>query len=291
MFFDENNLFTIGQFAKLHEINKKTLMWYDEIGLLKPAVIKENGYRYYTYYQSSLLETILLLRELNVSIPEIQDFLKNRSAFSLECLLSDKIKELDDTISHLKVIQAFMAEKKEDMSAIQNLDLSGISIIEKTETHYFVTVPISDNTSLEKEIEMVVTETKKYQLRRLHDASYGAILPVKNLYSGKFDGYSALYIELPFPTRRTGLHIQPKGKYLRAFHKGKWNSLPDRYKEILHYAQKNNFQFCGSAYEKGINELVIDTLDDYITQIEIPIQEAAATETSCSKVSSIFTDT
>ena len=32
-------LFTIGQFAALHEINKKTLMWYDEIGLLKPAAI------------------------------------------------------------------------------------------------------------------------------------------------------------------------------------------------------------------------------------------------------------
>ena len=31
-------LFTIGQFAALHEINKKTLMWYDEIGLLKPIM-------------------------------------------------------------------------------------------------------------------------------------------------------------------------------------------------------------------------------------------------------------
>ena len=45
MFYDTHKLFTIGQFAKLHEINKKTLMWYDEIGILKPAVIKENGYR------------------------------------------------------------------------------------------------------------------------------------------------------------------------------------------------------------------------------------------------------
>lgn len=45
MVHDMNKLFTIGQFAKLHEINKKTLMWYDEIGILKPAVIRENGYR------------------------------------------------------------------------------------------------------------------------------------------------------------------------------------------------------------------------------------------------------
>lgn len=35
-----NRLFTIGQFAALHRINKKTLMWYDQIGLFTPAVVK-----------------------------------------------------------------------------------------------------------------------------------------------------------------------------------------------------------------------------------------------------------
>ena len=50
----KENLLTIGQFAALHGINKKTLMWYDEIGLFRPAVIHpENGYRYYNYYQRS----------------------------------------------------------------------------------------------------------------------------------------------------------------------------------------------------------------------------------------------
>ena len=77
----KNKLLTIGQFAAMHGINKKTLMWYDEIGLFQPVSINpENGYRYYNYYQSPILETILLLRELDVSIPEIHDFMKNRSA-------------------------------------------------------------------------------------------------------------------------------------------------------------------------------------------------------------------
>ena len=43
---EREKLFTIGQFAALHNINKKTLMWYDEIGLFKPAVVKEDGDRY-----------------------------------------------------------------------------------------------------------------------------------------------------------------------------------------------------------------------------------------------------
>ncbi len=45
----KRKLLTIGQFAALHGINKKTLMWYDEIGLFHPSLIHpENGYRYYS---------------------------------------------------------------------------------------------------------------------------------------------------------------------------------------------------------------------------------------------------
>ena len=42
----KSKLLTIGQFAALHGINKKTLMWYDEEGLFRPAFIDPgNGYR------------------------------------------------------------------------------------------------------------------------------------------------------------------------------------------------------------------------------------------------------
>ena len=72
MLREKPKLFTIGQFAALHGINKKTLMWYDEIGLFKPAFIhEENGYRLYSYYQSTELEVILLLRHRHFQISNI----------------------------------------------------------------------------------------------------------------------------------------------------------------------------------------------------------------------------
>lgn len=74
------------------------------------------------------------------------------------------------------------------------------------------------------------------------------------------------------PARRKGLHIQPKGKYLRTYCKGGWDKLPGRYREILTYAGAQGLAFCGCAYEKGINEAVIASRDDYITQIEIPLR-------------------
>lgn len=271
MWKEKNTLFTIGQFAALHEINKKTLMWYDEIGLLKPTCIKENGYRYYSYQQSSELETILMLRELNISLEEIRQFMENRTLDSLETLFTQKITELNHTISHLKSIQKILINHRQDMDTLRSLDPSEICLVEK-QSRYLVAVDVAENLSFEQEVERVISKAKKYQLHRLHDASYGSMLPVEHLQQGNFNGYTALYIEMPFPISKKGLHLQPSGTYLRAFCQGSWDKLPDRYKEILAYAKKQGLTLCGYAYEKGINELVIDSIDDYITQIEIPVQ-------------------
>lgn len=271
MLKEKNTLFTIGQFAALHEINKKTLMWYDEIGLLKPAYIKENGYRYYNYQQSAALETILMLRELNVSLDEIKNFMSHRTIDNMELLLEEKIGELNQTISHLKSIRKILSNHRQDMETLRSLDLFSISLVEK-QSRYFVTVDVSSDPPLEKTIEQVIAETKKYQLRRLHDASYGAMISVENLYQGKFNEYAALYIEMPYAISKKGLHLQPAGTYLRAFCKGSWDKLPNRYEEILAYAKKQALSLHGFAYEVGINELVIDNMDDYITQIEIPVK-------------------
>ena len=266
-----NKLLTIGQFAALHGINKKTLMWYDEIGLFKPAAIDpENGYRYYNYHQSPILETILLLRELDVSISEIQNFMKNRSAQNLKYLLDEKIAELDLQLLHLHAIRKTLSSHRQDMDTLLTMDLSEICIVEKEE-RCLVTVDIDKNVTFEKEVELITAETTRYQLGRLHDASYGSMIPVTSLLKGNFDDYTRLFIEIPQLDQKSGLHIQPKGKYLRAFHKGDWGQLPLRYQEILAFAHDKGLPLSGYSYEKGINEIVIDRIEDYIAQIEIPI--------------------
>lgn len=267
----KDKLLTIGQFASMHGINKKTLMWYDEIGLFKPIAINpQNGYRYYNYHQSPILETILLLRELNVSINEIQNFMKNRSADNLKCLLEEKITNLDMQITHLQAIRTTLCTHHQNMSTLLTMDLSKISLVEKKE-HCLVTVNINQNTSFEQEVELITAQTEKYQLGRLHKASYGSMISVDSLKNGHFDDYSKLFIEIPFLSYHAGLHMMPSGKYLRAFHKGEWSKIPKRYQEILTYAKEHKLTLYGFSYEMGINENVIDQIEDYIVQIEIPV--------------------
>ena len=62
---------TTAQFAKLHGVNKRTLHYYDDIGLFSPRAKGENGYRFYDAAQSLDFEYIRMLKELNMSIDEI----------------------------------------------------------------------------------------------------------------------------------------------------------------------------------------------------------------------------
>ena len=190
---DKEKHLSIGQFAALHGINKKTLMWYDEIGLFRPAAVSpDNGYRRYNYHQSPILETILLLREMDVPIAEIQSFMKKRSAESLKSLLKEKITDLDRQILHLQAVRETLYSRCRDMEILLTMDLSEISVMEKEE-RCLVTVDIDRNTTFEEEVELITAETARYQLGRLHDASYGSMIPVASLLAGNFDEYTKLF--------------------------------------------------------------------------------------------------
>lgn len=267
---NKNTLFTIGRFADLHNINKKTLMWYDRVGILKPAVIKENGYRYYTYFQSPVLETILLLRSLDVSIPEIKVFLQNRSPERLKDLLEKTVSSVDSKITELKEVKKTLVAQRDDAEFLLNLNVDEISVIER-EAEYLAVLRTTKDAALEEEIELILTETKSLNLHHLHDAVYGSMISAGSIYRGDLDDYTALYIKTGISRKNKNAHVKPKGKYLRAYCKGSWDKLPCKYKEILDYAKANNIKLTGYAYETGLNDMVILSEEDYITQIEIPV--------------------
>lgn len=193
--------------------------------------------------------------------------------------INTKVREKANTADTIPLESAVNIPLIKILKPMINMDLSEISIIEK-ETCCLITVEIDQDTTFEEEVELVTAKTTEYQLGRLHDASYGSMIPVTSLQQGQFDDYCNIFIEISLPTQKdkqmprqkTGLHMQPGGRYLRAFHRGNWDAIPLRYQEILDFAQKRGLTLSGFSYEKGMNENVIDRVEDCMVQIEIPIQ-------------------
>jgi DNA-binding transcriptional MerR regulator len=64
---------SIAEVARMSGVTPRTLRHYDGIGLLAPAYVGANGYRYYEVEQLLRLQQILLLRELGLGLSEIAD--------------------------------------------------------------------------------------------------------------------------------------------------------------------------------------------------------------------------
>ena len=67
----KQNGISIKQAAQWSGVTVRTLHYYDQIGLLKPQVVGENGYRYYSQENLQTLQQILFFRELQFPLKEI----------------------------------------------------------------------------------------------------------------------------------------------------------------------------------------------------------------------------
>lgn len=107
--------YTVKQLSDLSGVSSRTLHFYHEIGLLKPAKVGGNGYRYYEDEQLLLLQQILFFRKLGFQLKEIQriilssDFDQLRSLEMHKLALTNKIIQaqkliatIDKTIAHLQ---------------------------------------------------------------------------------------------------------------------------------------------------------------------------------------------
>ncbi len=102
---------TTGEFAKLFGVRKQTMFHYDDMGIFKPEMTDENGYRYYSHNQMEAFSIILMLREMGLSIPDIRRLTDKRSPEELVTLLEEKSRDIDGMIEHLRWSKEYIMRK------------------------------------------------------------------------------------------------------------------------------------------------------------------------------------
>lgn len=86
--------YTVKKLAALADVSTRTLRYYDEIGILKPARINSSGYRIYGQNEVNRLQQILFYRELEISLEDIKEIVSQPDYNSSEALKDHRIKLL-----------------------------------------------------------------------------------------------------------------------------------------------------------------------------------------------------
>ena len=260
-------LYTTGQFAKLNGINKRTLHYYDEIGLFCPECKGENGYRYYICFQTVQLELILMLRKIGLSIDEILRYQQSPSGASFEELISDKKQLIDRSIQELLHIKSFL-ERKSDKLAMGLSAVHGkVDVVSLPRQPLLLSAPI---TGAYDHGDFAVAADFSLRLKSifgLYD-NFGSRIPVQRILEGRYDDYECF-----FAYGRTDSEAydtaRPAGTYLRAYCVGNWDRLGEVYSLMVSYAEEHRLELGGYAYEEGLNEMWLRNRDDYITMITV----------------------
>lgn len=265
-------LFSTGEFAKLNGINKRTLHYYNDIGLFCPEMTGENGYHYYSFFQTIQLELILILRQTGLSIEEIKEFTQGSSDQSFLEMIHDKKRVIDKSIEQLMEAKNFLQQKLDKLNLGMNAVHGKVEEVWMPEQRILFSEPI---TGAYDEADFVVATDFSLRLKKLFGIydNFGSCISTEQIMQGDFAHYSSFFAYGREDIEEYEI-LRPGGMFLRSFCIGGWKKLEEVYREILSYARERNLCLMGYAYEEGLNEMSLQRNGDYITMITVAYKEA-----------------
>lgn len=253
----ENEYYTVNEFAKLCDTTKDTILVYDRKGLLKPAVIGSNGYRYYKLEQYYDFYVIKAFQMAGASLNEISEQLKSNDKKKIRALLEAKRGELIKRQYELMQMQKFI-EKVISQSDIIDLD-NGNLHIKYCPEEYFVSMhaDYKENAN-EKFVHSLETTNKLneyiqargYSNNILFEGHY--IIPRGSFLSGDFRFTEYLY-KIPFKANDPLLHTKPAGKYVFQYIRGSFFDLPSQFENFRELTASQGYKTKGDFYISHLN--------------------------------------
>lgn len=255
----DETLFRMGQITKILGVTRKTLLVFEDMGLLTPAVKDpESGYRYYSADNMTQIRAIRSLQALGLTLKEVAEYYYDTANIDAHLQrLMDLRDKLDKNIHILQV----RAAKPGDLT-VRKTSLS-------RQVCFCQQHPCHD-----------VSEAAK----RLRDTYIAAA------QTGKLSASSRMFtMRLSQPTEELNLMccIPIDSSYdgpervefaetpaLCIYYRGRYEGIPTAIRALMAYVKENNIETTGPfrcIYLEGPPNRG-ENSEDYITQVAVPVK-------------------
>ena len=255
----DDTLFKIGEVIKIMDITRKTLLVYEDMGLLTPAIKdEESGYRYYSADNMTQIRAIRSLQSLGLSLKEVQSYYYDTENIDVYLQrLMELRASLDKNIQMLQV----RAAKRGDLTVHKTTLPRLVCYCRRYDCK-----DVSDASNNLRDTYIAAAHTgKMYMLGRMFTMRMSSApdkldlmccIPVTDDFDGaervEFPQTPALCIYYRGPYEETGLAIR----------------------SLMQYVKENDIVVAGpfrSVYMEGPPNRG-EKKEDYITQIAVPVK-------------------
>lgn len=266
-----DTLYKIGMFAAMNRVTVKTLRFYEEQGLLQPALIHpETGYRYYTLSQMAVLHQITALKMAGFTLEDIARI--NAGADEQELLLKKKVElltKIAELTRQIAVVDGYLAKQKIGLSN-----------------------PVLIKTIPETIVAAMKTRIESYD--RLFDAmpKMGAVMDSVGCECALPEYCFTNYLEPVYKDEdilvelcesvtavkkeRDGLYfkVMPSVQAACIFHRGSYNTFSESYETVLKFIEENGYEIAGAIRESYIDGIWNkDDESQWLSEIQVPIKK------------------
>lgn len=272
-------MLSIGEFSKICGVSKKTLRYYDEIGLIYPDEINpQNSYRYYSLEQLKKMLFINRLKSYQFSLDEIKKIVDAAPDDGQDLLCSmlytkrneliEQAKILDLTLKHIHDDITHLEEGSDLMSYLDQIDVQLVQI----EPMHIVSIR-----------EKVTLKNCNAGYGPFFSQVYHRIVTEELSVSGKPmtiyhspeytpNGYD-IEFAIPVQENTVSTSLFQSNLCVKSVLKGHYSALPSIYAKQHEWAQTEGYKFIGAPFEIYITDPYSSiSPEDQITEIYYPIK-------------------
>lgn len=274
-------MYTIGEFARMAQVSRRQLRHWDNIELLQPAnVDPKTGYRYYSATQLTALNRVVALKELGLSLNQIQRFVNDDiSLDEMQGMLLLRKAEIEQQVlaemSRIRVIESRLKQIREQGQHVRDV------VVKHVPARRYIGVRTM-SPDWESNLQQWNTITRLLS-DRSEEARYGNFMGILHC-----DGTATDYFEMevgrilktvshpPLMTRDGELFVVREiPPYVMATYiqKGTPYEMHIGFSAIGEWAEMNDYAFAGPMHGVILNSTHFQDTTDLLVEVQFPIQK------------------
>lgn len=269
------NQFLIGELAALFQISTDTLRYYDRINLIKPDVVGENGYRYYSLRSFFKLSRILFLKDLDIPLDEVKGYMDDKNTEKLVKMLHQKQVDLDLKIQSCLNLKTKIQQKLDLLESSKSN--SEQIFIKQLPTRHAIYMASADFRA-EREIKETL-KTYSHYLKFSSWLTEGQIYTSvceEHLRQRDFHHYQYIfeipYVESSDLNGASPLTTIEASNYACMLFVGPYSDIDRHYDTLLDWIAANGYEVCGHSIEMNIVDYDFSDSDaEFVSELQIPI--------------------
>lgn len=265
-----SDYYKIKELAKLYGLCTDTLRYYEEQGLLTPKR-GTNNYRMFGVQDIGRLNIIRSLRELDVPVERIRDYIGDRTVASTLELMEEEEAVIRERIKSLQARYEDLEQRKLALLADSQIPDGQFSVRFCEARPCF---QLNEDVILEDDIDFLLKKLEKQYEENIHVIGikgFGTKMAKESADKGVYNHFESVFFLSDWDNYNS---VIPEGQYASLYFRGVYERVDVMLPRLLEQVRESGMETCATPMELYHIDMN-DTLnhEEYLTEIQVKVRE------------------